>query len=197
MGSLAPSIRSNNPTSQSANVTVSSAALGGLSGRAYTSDIMCAKIDMSSMALDWTDSGASGGNTSQKLLDFPEGVIRVIGATANITSITTSASATTATAAILFGIGSAATNAGETLDAATEVDILPSTSITLASNTGSGFGVSNATSVLTVLDGHTSAKAAYLNFAASAAHSSATVTDDNSGLVISGTIYIWYINLGD
>lgn len=196
MGSLGPSIKSNNPSPRSADISVPAASLGGLAGRAYSSNVMCAKVDMSSMALAWTDNGASGGYTSQKIIDFPEGKILILGATANLTAITLGSGLGASSTTFVVSLGTSAEATGTTLDSV-QANIIPSTAVTIATSAGTVFASSTAVLTAAATDGHTTAIDAYINFAADGTDSTGTVTAANGGLTVSGTIYLWYINLGD
>lgn len=191
MGSFAPTIRSNNPTEQSADISVPSAP--GLSGRAYASNVMCAKIDLASLSITVTDTGgANGGYGSQKISDHPEGVIKFIGASAKITSIT-AAAGISASGTVKFSVGTVAASTNDTLST-TKANIIPSTSITLSSSAGTGFGSSadHGAWIAMDIDGHTTAADVYLNIGVADASISSS-----SSVTLTGTIYVWYINLGD
>lgn len=194
MGSLAPSIRSNNPTSQSADISVQSYA--GLSGRAYASNVMCAKIDLVSCALAWTDNGGSGGYTSLKIIDFPEGKINILGATANFTNITLGAGLGASSTTFVLSAGTSPEATGTTLDGAM-VNVIPSTAVSITASVGTSFASSTAALATSVTDGHTTAIDLYLNFAADANDSTASKTAAEAGLTLTGTVYVWYINMGD
>lgn len=196
MGSLAPSIRSANPTPKSADISVPAAPLGGMVGRAYASNVMCAKIDISAMKLAWTDNGASGGYTSQKIIDFPEGKILILGAVANYTALTLGTGLSASSTSFVTSIGTAAEATGTTLDS-TQADIIPSTAVTIAASAGTVVAASTAVLAGAATNGTTTAIDAYINFAANGTDSTATVTAENAGLTVTGAIYIWYINLGD
>lgn len=194
MGSLAPSIKSNNPTGQSADISVQSYA--GLSGRAYSSNVMCAKIDLSSCKLAWTDNGASGGYTSLKIIDFPEGKINILGATANFTNITLGAGLGASSTTFVLSAGTSPEATGTTLDGAM-VNVIPSTAVSITASVGTSFASSTAALTTSVTDGHTTPIDLYLNFAADATDSTASKTAAEAGLTLTGTVYVWYINMGD
>lgn len=196
MGSLGPSIKSNNPSPQSADISVPAASLGGLAGRAYSSNVMCAKVDMSSMALAWTDNGASGGYTSQKIIDFPEGKILILGATANLTAITLGSGLGASSTTFVLSAGTSPEATGTTLDGAM-VNVIPSTAVSITASVGTSFASSTAALATSVTDGHTTAIDLYLNFAADANDSTASKTAAEAGLTLTGTVYVWYINMGD
>lgn len=196
MGSLAPSIRSNNPTPQSADISVPAASLGGMVGRAYASNVMCAKIDISGMKLAWTDNAGSGGYTSQKIIDFPEGKIVILGAVANYTALALGTGLGASSTTFVTSIGTAAEATGTTLDS-TQADIIPSTAVTIAASAGSVVAASTAVLAGSATNGTATAIDAYINFAADATDSTASVTAANAGLTVTGTIYLWYINVGD
>lgn len=194
MGSLAPSIKSNNPTGQSADISVQSYA--GLSGRAYASNVMCAKIDLSSCKLAWTDNGASGGYTSLKIIDFPEGKILMLGATANFTNITLGAGLGASSTTFVLSAGTSAEATGTTLDSV-QANLLPSTAVSITASVGTAFSSSTAVLTAAATDGHTTAIDLYLNFAADGTDSTASKTAAEAGLTLTGTVYVWYINMGD
>lgn len=193
MGSLAPSIKSMNPTGQSADISVQSYA--GLSGRAYSSSVMCAKIDLSSCKVAWGDGGG-GGYASLKIIDFPEGKINILGATANFTNITLGAGLGASSTSFVLSAGTSPEATGTTLDGAM-VNVIPSTAVSITASVGTSFASSTAALTTSVTDGHTTPIDLYLNFAADATDSTASKTAAEAGLTLTGTVYVWYINMGD
>lgn len=120
-----------------------------------------------------------------KVLDLPEGCILVLGATTDL--VATVSGNLDAAAEGDFGLGTVTASNNNTLSS-TEVDILPSTAMTMSSSTGDMNGQSTA---VAFLDGTSTAKDVYLN----------AIWDDadhNGGaMTVTGTITLIWLNLGD
>lgn len=122
---------SNRPLTVPADIGLSVKHYGGF-GSTRT-----AVITFSSVALTATDNGgtASGG---LKIADFPEGLVLILGAVADL-SFTTSSVATDA--AWVASLGTATAGADGSLTS-TEANIIPSTAAAIASSAGEFNGVS-------------------------------------------------------
>lgn len=124
----------------------------------------------------------------KKLYDFPEGLIRVFNYVIDIT-----VTGATSTDTPEVGLGTATgTGANATLGAvgATAEDIADGTAMGAIASTGKAYQASGAAEAdAASLDGHTTAKDLYLNFA-----DTWTVSED---LTISGTVTILWAHIGD
>lgn len=144
------------------------------------------------MTIRDTTSPAQGGG--QKIYDFPEGRIFILGATGTATVTTTSAIASTLNSGVScrWGVGSV-TQANATL-ATTEQDILPVTTFT----SGTTINVANAatTSALAAaaqFNGTTTALDAFFNISVP----TATDIDADATVAVNATITINWVFLGD
>lgn len=127
-------------------------------------------ITLTAMSMSSTDATTDGAYGSQKIYDFPTGLVNIKSVYAEFTPTATSTNVTTA---VKFSVGTVAEAANDTLDS-TSADILPSTAGTLATlNKGVATGGA-------WLNGTATAKDAYLNLgivnANSAGNGSITVT---------------------
>lgn len=122
-----------------------------------------------------------------KVYDFPAGVVKVLGAVANLTIAV--AGNLSATAAGDFGLGTATAGNNNAL-AGTEQNIIPTTEVgPLVGSAGTAKGANVAD--IAPLDGHTTPVDLYLNHLWDD-------TDHNGGtMTVSGTIVIHWLNLGD
>jgi len=145
-------------------------------------------ITVSSLAIAMTDATTAGSHGHQKLGDFPAGNIVVLGAVTDL-SVTGDGSAVASDASVVGSIGTVQTQTDNATLTTTEADIVASTAATLTSDVGAMAG---KTTALAVLDGTSSAKSAYLNFAIPDADSSGDGT-----LTVSGTITLIWVNSGD
>lgn len=131
---------------------------------------------------------------SQKIYDFPEGRIAILGSTASLAFTTTSDLATTINSAanMDWSVGSAAasniTLATTMLDLVPKVDNPTSTTINVAAAATAG-----ALAATAQFDGTATALDAYLNVA----FPTNTEIDADGTFVISGTITITWAFLGD
>jgi hypothetical protein len=133
-------------------------------------------------------TGASFGGL--KLYDFPEGRLNILGVTANL-SFNWAGQDIAADGSGDFSLGSTIT-ADATL-ATTDVDLLPSTALTDPFVAGVGVG-SGALAAAAQLDGTATPKDLNINIIID----DADVSDAASDIVlVSGTITITWINLGD
>lgn len=133
-----------------------------------------------------TDAGASGAGGGLKIYSFPRGNIKVDNFTTNLTIARVGTNLTT-TAAVVASLGTVAAAADATLTS-TEADIVASTSATLTAGAGS-FKARATASVY--LDGTTTAKDVYLNFAVPDAGSAG-----NDSITVNGTITLQWNNGG-
>lgn len=158
--------------------TVSEAALAGLHQTVIT-------LTEFSMLV----ASAGVGFVGTKIYGFPAGLIRILGAVANLT-LTTVGAEIDADAAVIASVGSV-TAADDGSLTSTEANIVPSTAYTLVAGTVSavGLGVADAW-----LDGITGAAAdAFLNIVVP----DADRTDTSQAITVSGTIAITWANLGN
>lgn len=134
--------------------------------------------------------GDDSGHGALKLYDFPAGRILVLGVVADL-SVNVHASANIAdTGSGDLALGTTGTADG-TLNS-TDVDLLPSTAITdpMVAGVGTAKGALAASAQF---DGTTTAKDLYLNLAFDAGD----VTTADGEALVSGTIVVTWINLGD
>jgi hypothetical protein len=170
---------------------VGAAAGTGVSAVEYGNGAMHKTVlTVAALPITVTDTGgAGGGQGSQKVYDFPEGPIQLIGSSYNLTTARSS-TGIAATAALVGSLGSvAADNANATLTS-TEADMIASTAGPLTA--GAGSLKSHGSLVATAFDGHTTALDAILNLAVPDANISATDT-----ITLNGTITLTWANLGD
>lgn len=146
-------------------------------------------LTLAALSIATTDNGAAGAQGSQKVYDFPEGVITVLGCSYNLTTLA-GAGGIADTAALVGSLGSAAAGAGDATLTGTEADLIASTTGTLTA--GAGVLAKYGSLVAAAFDGHTTPLDAILNIAVPDAGSSAADT-----VTISGTITICWINIGD
>lgn len=145
------------------------------------------KFVLNNMVVATTDNTTNGAQGSQKIYDFPAGAILVHGGAAKLTI--TGGAGLTATAAVVWAVGTVAPAADATLTS-TEANIIPSTAATLSSSTNTASAVT--ATAAGILDGSSTAIDALLNFAVPDAGSSA-----NSTITVTGEIVITWIQLGD
>jgi predicted RecA/RadA family phage recombinase len=143
-------------------------------------------------ALSVTMADAAGGQSSggTKIYDFPAGAIKMVGAIANLTVTAGSGGIADAFDGD-FALGSVVAAADASLSG-TEANILPSTAMPQAvAGVTTAKGQSTAAQEI-VLDGTTTAVDLYLNALVDDADSSG-----NDTLAFTGTIDLFWINLGD
>lgn len=134
--------------------------------------------------------GDDSGHGTLKLYDFPAGVLNILGVVADL-SVNVHASANIAdTGSGDLALGTTATADG-TLNS-TDVDLLPSTAITDPMVAGVGAAAGHLAAAA-IFDGTTTAKALNLNIAFDAGD----VTTADGEALVSGTIVVHWINLGD
>ncbi len=140
-------------------------------------------------SLTMTDAGAAGNQGGAKIYSFPQGIITVLNASCNTTTLAgTGGIADTGAAVESLGtVVAAVDNATLT---STEADIIASFAGTLSS--GAGVFTKYASVNATSYDGHTTSIDMYLNAAVPDAGSSATDT-----LAFTGTCTVLWANAGD
>lgn len=127
--------------------------------------------------VDHTTAGASG---SQKLYDFPVGGVVVAASQANLTASRVG-TGLAATAALTYGLGTAAAGAADGALTTTEQDILPSTAGTLVA--GAGVFAARAAGVALGVTPDL-----YLNAAVVDAG-----TSGNDAILLNGTVDVWWL----
>ena len=148
-------------------------------------------INLNAARVSVTDTAAYGG---QKIYDFPEGRILVLGVTASIRWAVTSARASTIndSASLTWGVGTA-TASNATL-ATTMVDLIPKTTKVLDGAVAAYTTASTAALAASAhFDGTGTAKDAFLN----AAFETGTDIDGDGTLAATGTVTIVWVQLGD
>lgn len=135
-----------------------------------------------------TDAGANGAHGSKKILDFPQGAIKIVGVVSDI-AVTCGTSGLAADATYDYGLGSAAVGVDNEELAGTEQDILNKVEGDLVTSAADWNGY---TGTDLTLNGTSSAGDCYLNVAFTATDCSA-----NDEATITGQIRITWINLGD
>lgn len=147
-------------------------------------------LTLTALSVAVADSGgAAGAQGSQKVYDFPEGIIQLLGASYDLTVARVSTGIATG-AALIGSLGSVAAGAGDATLTSTEADMIASTVGTLTA--GAGTLKKHGSLVAAAFDGHTTAIDAILNVAVPDADVSAT-----DAVLISGTITIVWASLGD
>lgn len=143
------------------------------------------------------DEAGVVGYCSKKIYDFPAGNILILGATADLVLRKSSLGISNAWDGD-FGLGTAAAGNNNAL-ATTEQDIIPTTPTPQATGTGATATTTakgiNAAAILP-LDGTATPVDLYLNFLIDDADQDATGTPANL-IVYSGTVKVYWINLGD
>lgn len=179
-----------------ADPTLTSSGVGAASGTGVTAAetgsgaVHKTTLTLAALSVAVTDTGgAAGGQGSQIVYTFPEGVIQLLGASYNLTTARVG-TGIAATAALVGSLGSAAAGVGDSTLTSTEADMIASTTGTLTA--GAGALAKHGSLVATAFDGHTTPITAILNLAVPDAGISAT-----DAVLVSGTITIVWTNLGD
>lgn len=141
-------------------------------------------IQFTNAAIPSTDNTTNGAQAPIQLLDFPAGVITIVGASSNLTIV--GGAGLTATAAVVCSLGSVTAAVDATLTS-TEADWMPSTTATLTGSAGACKG-EITTALLAVQDGTSTAKDLWLNFAVPDAGSTANTT-----ITVNGTVTVTWI----
>lgn len=173
--------------------TIASGAVGA-NGAVATNHVQGDKIrtviQLSAIALALVDNAGVVAYTSKKILDFPEGQIRIDSIVADL-ACTKSSAGVNATFNGDFSLGTVAANNTATLTS-TEANVLASTSTPAAvAGVTSAAGI-NATPA--IFDGHTTAVDLYLNALVDDTDHDVTTTPAN--LSYTGTVTIIWENLG-
>lgn len=167
-----------------ANSTAS--AVTGLSVRSRTGGLHEFTLTLTNVEVPLVDAGAAGAGGGIKILGFPQGNIKIGNYTVN-TTVARKGTNLTATASLVASLGTVAAAADATLTS-TEADVAGSTTATLTAGAGTFKKVATG---LVYLDGTTTAKDVYLNFAAPDASSAG-----NDSVIVNGTITILWSNSG-
>lgn len=145
-------------------------------------------LTVTNLSIATVDAGAAGAQGSQKIYDFPTGVIQMLGAVMNLTTLA-GAGGITDTAALVGAIGSVAASAADATLTSTEADIIASFAGTLIG--GAGVLTKLAGLIATPFDGHTTPLDAFLNIAVPDAGSAS-----NDTVTVNGSILLSWLNLG-
>lgn len=138
-----------------------------------------------------TDAAGSGSSGSLKLFDFVQGAILPLGSRSNLTFESDTTMDVAGDLAMVYGLGSAAANAGDGALTGTEVDFAAiSGTVTFSSNAATSATLLKGAG--TPVDGTATAADLYLNESATAATS-----DANGVLTVNGTISLLIAFLGD
>jgi hypothetical protein len=130
-------------------------------------------------------SANSGSNNPGRVYTFPEGVIQVVGAVANLVATTPFATS----AGFIMSVGTVQAAADATLTS-TEANIIASTATAVASSTGTFVGTPIST-YISPLNGSSTAINLYVNAA------TADDTTSSGNITLNGTVTITWIPLGD
>lgn len=146
-------------------------------------------LTLSSLSVTMTDATTSGCHGTQKLYDFPDGAIQILGGSMNLTTLAGSGGIADG-AALVGGLGTAAVGTNNATLTSTEQDLIASTTGTLTG--GIGALKKHASLIATAYDGTSAAIDAILNLVVPDADSSASDT-----VAVSGTVTLYWVNLGD
>jgi len=166
--------------SVTAGVTVEEAGSGGVHWTVFK---------LTNVSVTMTDATTNGIQGTLQLYDFPAGLIHILGASSDLTTLAGTGGLTD-TAQIVCALGTVTLAVDATLTG-TEADYFPSVAGTLTGGAGTCDGEST-TALSVITDGTSSAKDAFLNFAAADAQATASDT-----LTVNGTVVISWIQLGD
>jgi len=144
-------------------------------------------ITLTDYSLTLTDSEGNGAHGSVKLIDFPEGIIQVLGAIGDLAL--TAATGIAATATYDIGLGTETIGVGDAVLSGAEVDIVAKVEGDL---TGSAVTVDMVADTSATFDGHSTADDVWFNVA---------IEDDDvtgtGAVTVNGTIVVSWLNLGD
>ncbi len=161
----------------------------GVTNVNYASALNRTVVTLTAHAMDITDTGgANGGHGALKILDFPEGYIRIEGVIGDI-AITSKSGGVSATAVFDMAMGTVTTDVGQATLAGTNVDIVAKVDGDLV---GSADTIDLVDTTTQDEDGHSGSTDVWLCVAVEDASISSTGT-----MVMSGTIVITWYNLGD
>jgi len=159
----------------------------GVVGTTYSAALNQTTITLTNYSMVTTDAGIAGGHGALKLVDFPEGMIYVLGVIGDMSC--SAVTGITATGAVDMALGSATTlTDAETLGNA-NVDFVAKVDETLTASAGVWDLVTNTPQTE---DGHTTATDVWLCVAIENTSITATGT-----MTLSGTIVISWVNTGD
>jgi hypothetical protein len=150
------------------------------------------KLNFANVAFAMQDQPGVVAYRGLKVYDFPEGSIKIFGATANLV-LTKSSTGIIATWAGLFSMGSVVASNNATLTA-TEADVIPST-ITPAAVAGVSSAKGRNAADIVPFDGTATALDLYLNFLVNDSDHDVTTTPAN--IIVNGSIHLHWVNLGD
>lgn len=171
-------------TKNGSTVTVSEKGFGGfLHETTFT---------LASTPLTVADATAGGG---VKLYDFPEGAVTILGGSFSLTPKTTSTIASTLKSGVTIDVGIGTATAGAAALTTTEDDIVDSATgpASTVINVAAAPIVAVRTTAPVILDGHSSAKSAYLNVGVP----TATDIDADATITVSGTVKVQWMFNGD
>jgi len=92
-------------------------------------------LTLANLAVTITDATTAGGHGAQKVYDFPQGLIEIVGATMDLTTAAGTGGIAD-TAALVASLGTATVGTDNATLTSTEADILPSTEGTLSDGAG-------------------------------------------------------------
>lgn len=168
-------------TPNGTGVTVSASQAG------YTKTV----LSFENVAIAMADAAGVVAYGGLKVFDFPEGLIHILGATANL-DLTKSSAGIIATWDGDFGVGTVTASNNATL-ASTEQNVIPTTATPQAVA-----GVTTADGVSTgsvLLDGTTTPVDLFLNFLVDDADHDVTTTP--ADIIVNGTLTFIWAHLGD
>lgn len=134
-----------------------------------------------------TDSEGAGGHGSLEIIDFPEGMIYILGIVADVSIDSVSGIAANGT--FDMALGSTATATDNEVLAGTEVDVVAKVDGTLV---GGADTIDLVTNTPQTEDGHTTDTSIYFNISVTDANMTAT-----GWMAIYGTMVITWIDTGD
>lgn len=146
-------------------------------------------LTLASLSVTMTDAGAAGCHGTQKVYDWPAGPIQILGSSFDLTLLA-GAGGIADGAAVVGSLGTAAVGTDNATLTTTEANLIASAAGTLTA--GAGTLKKHGSLVAAAFDGTSTAVDAHLNLAVPDADSSA-----NDTLTISGTIHLFWLNLGD
>jgi hypothetical protein len=149
-------------------------------------------FNFSNVAFALADNAGVVAYSGKKIYDFPEGLIKVLGAVANLALTKSSAGVNTNWDGD-FGVGTVTASNDGTL-ASTEQNIIPTTATPQATAGATTARGKNAADIAP-LDGTGTAIDLYLNFLVDDADHDVTTTPCN--LIVNGTLTVTWMNLGD
>lgn len=184
-------------TGKSQAIADLTAALGAAAGTGVTAEttgngiLNKTVVTFDEVVIPLADAAGVVAYGGLKFFDAPEGLLHVLGAVADLV-VTKSSAGVNDTFDGDFAVGTVTASNNNTLSS-TEANIIPSTATPQAvAGETTAKGVSTAAATL---DGTATANDFYLNFLVDDADHDVTSTPAN--LVVSGTIVLHWVNLGD